>query len=103
MRSNFRPLRCFIGAALVASTSNPMAIALNWRLRSFEEIPTATQTGLSTTVQVIKKALPDQKLFQKLYQKQGRSATSEFRQNLPIRLDAVLPKWNDAAIPHPAD
>ena len=52
---------------------------------------TATQTGLSTTVHLIKK----------LYQT-GRSATQDFREKLPIRFDAVLPKWNYTAIPQHA-
>jgi hypothetical protein len=48
---------------------------------------TATQTGLSTTVHVIKK----------LYQTK-RKATNAFREHLPIRLDPILPRWNYTAI-----
>jgi hypothetical protein len=48
---------------------------------------TATQTGLSTTVHVIKK----------LYQTK-RKATKAFRQQLPIQVDSILPNWNYTAI-----
>ena len=49
---------------------------------------TATQTGLSTTVHVTKKVYET-----------GPEATDEFRENLPLKFDSVLPKWNDTAIP----
>lgn len=48
---------------------------------------TATKTGLSTTVHVIKK----------LYQTQ-RKTTEAFRQDLPIKFDPILPRWNYTAI-----
>ena len=48
---------------------------------------TATQTGLSTTVHVIKQ----------LYQTK-RKATEAFRQALPIRFESILPRWNDTVI-----
>ena len=48
---------------------------------------TATQTGLSTTVHVIKK----------LYQTK-RKATDAFGEHLPIRFDPILPRWNYTAI-----
>lgn len=47
---------------------------------------TATQTGLTTTVHVINKAYET-----------GRKATQEFRENLPLMFDSVLPKWNYTA------
>ena len=49
---------------------------------------TVTQTGLSTTVHVMKKVYET-----------GRKATDEFRENLPLKFDSVLPKWNYTAIP----
>ena len=49
---------------------------------------TATQTGLSTTVHVMKKVYET-----------GPKATDEFRENLPLKFDSVLPKWNYRAIP----
>ncbi len=49
---------------------------------------TATKTGLSTTVHVISKAYET-----------GRKALPEFRENLPLKFDSVLPKWNYTAIP----
>lgn len=49
---------------------------------------TATQTGLSTTVHVMKKVYET-----------GRKATQEFRENLPLIFDSVLPKWNYTARP----
>ena len=49
---------------------------------------TATQTGLSTTVHVMKKVYET-----------GPKATDEFRENLPLKFDSVLPKWNYTAIP----
>ena len=47
-----------------------------------------TQTGLSTTVHVMKKVYET-----------GPKARDEFRENLPLKFDSVLPKWNDTAIP----
>ena len=47
---------------------------------------TATQTGLSTTVRVMRKAYET-----------GRHATQEFRQNMKFKLDKVLPRWNYTA------
>jgi hypothetical protein len=58
------------------------ALKLGWK--------TATRTGLSTTVQVMKKVYET-----------GRKATDEFRENLPLKFDSVLPKWNYTAIPQP--
>jgi len=49
---------------------------------------TATQTGLSTTVHVMKKVYET-----------GRKATDEFREKLPLRFDSVLPRWNYTAVP----
>ena len=48
---------------------------------------TATKTGLSTTVHVIKK----------LYSTK-RKATEAFREDLPIEFDSILPRWNYTAI-----
>ena len=48
---------------------------------------TATKTGLSTTVHVIKK----------LYQTK-RKAADAFREDLPIQFDSILPRWNYTAI-----
>ena len=48
---------------------------------------TATKTGLSTTVHVIKK----------LYQTK-RKATDAFREDLPIQFESILPRWNYTAI-----
>jgi len=47
---------------------------------------TATRTGLSTTVRVMRKAYET-----------GRHATEEFRQNMKFKLDQVLPRWNYTA------
>jgi hypothetical protein len=49
---------------------------------------TATSTGLTATVHVIKR----------LYEK-GRKATDEIKKNLKIIFDACLPKWNYKAVP----
>jgi hypothetical protein len=51
---------------------------------------TATKTGLSTTVHVIKK----------IYET-GRAVSEDFRNNLPIKYNAILPQWNYTAIPQP--
>jgi heterodisulfide reductase subunit C len=49
---------------------------------------TATKTGLTTTVQVMKKVYET-----------GRKATQDFRDTISFRWDKVLPKWNYTAIP----
>ena len=49
---------------------------------------TATATGLTTTVHVIKKAYET-----------GRKATQAFRDNMKFKWDDVLPKWNYTALP----
>lgn len=49
---------------------------------------TATKTGLTTTVHVIKRAYET-----------GRKVTEEFKQNMTIVFDSFLPKWNYKAIP----
>jgi hypothetical protein len=49
---------------------------------------TATRTGLTTTVHVMKK----------IYET-GRKATREFLDNMPISFDEVLPRWNYTARP----
>jgi hypothetical protein len=49
---------------------------------------TCTKTGLSTTVHVIKRA----------YEK-GRKVTEEFKTNMKLVFDAVLPRWNYKAVP----
>jgi len=48
---------------------------------------TATRSGLSTTVHVIKK----------LYQTK-RTPTEALRQIMPFQFDSILPRWNDTAI-----
>jgi hypothetical protein len=49
---------------------------------------TATKTGLTTTVRVIKKVYET-----------GRKATQDFRDTISFRWDKVLPNWNYTAIP----
>jgi heterodisulfide reductase subunit C len=49
---------------------------------------TATKTGLTTTVRVMKKVYET-----------GRKATQDFRDTISFRWDKVLPKWNYTAIP----
>ena len=49
---------------------------------------TATKTGLTTTVHVIKRA----------YEK-GRKVAEEFKQNMTLVFDSFLPQWNYRAIP----
>ena len=49
---------------------------------------TATATGLTTTLHVIKKAYET-----------GRKATQAFRDNMKFKWDDVLPKWNYTALP----
>ena len=51
---------------------------------------TSTQTGLSVTVRVI----------DKLYEA-GRKVADEFKKNMPVVFDAVLPKWNYCVVPQP--
>ena len=48
----------------------------------------STSTGLTTTVNVIKRAYAT-----------GRNATDEMKQNLKIVYDTLLPKWNYRAVP----
>jgi hypothetical protein len=48
---------------------------------------TATKTGLSTTVHVIKKLCQTK-----------RKAVDAIRQDLPIQFESILPRWNDTAI-----
>jgi hypothetical protein len=50
-----------------------------------------TQTGLRTTVNVIRR----------LYET-GRNATEEMKNNLKIAFDDLLPKWNYRAVPQNA-
>jgi hypothetical protein len=50
---------------------------------------TATKTGLTVTVHVMKK----------LYET-GRKVSRAFKTHLPLLFDAVLPKWNYRALPH---
>lgn len=49
---------------------------------------TATNTGLTTTVHVIKRA----------YEK-GRKVTEDFKNNMKLVFDACLPRWNYTAVP----
>ncbi len=48
----------------------------------------STKTGLRTTVNVVRR----------IYET-GRKATAEFRENMPIIFDDILPKWNYRAVP----
>ena len=52
---------------------------------------TATKTGLTTTVRVMKKAYET-----------GRKPTEAFRGTMELIFDDVLPKWNYTAAPQPA-
>ncbi len=49
---------------------------------------TSTTKGLSVNVSIVNKA----------YNK-GRKATPEFRADMPILFDAILPRWNYRAVP----
>ncbi len=49
---------------------------------------TRTQTGLAVTVRVI----------EKIYET-GRKAAEEFKRNMPILFDGLLPKWNYRVVP----
>ena len=49
---------------------------------------TATATGLTATVHVIKRAYET-----------GRKVADEFKQNMTIQFDSFLPKWNYRAVP----
>ncbi len=49
---------------------------------------TTTSTGLRTTVNVIRRCYET-----------GRSATDEMKQQLRIKYDELLPKWNYIAAP----
>ncbi len=49
---------------------------------------TATRTGLTTTVHVIKRA----------YEK-GRKVADDFKQNMQLAFDSFLPRWNYKAVP----
>lgn len=49
---------------------------------------TSTQTGLAVTVRVI----------EKIYET-GRKAAEEFKRNMPILFDDLLPKWNYRVVP----
>ena len=49
---------------------------------------TSTQTGLAVTVRVI----------EKIYET-GRKAAEEFKRNMPILFDELLPKWNYRVVP----
>lgn len=49
---------------------------------------TATRTGLTTTVHVIKRA----------YEK-GRKVAEDFKQTMPLIFDSFLPRWNYKAVP----
>lgn len=48
----------------------------------------ATSTGLTTTVNVIRRAYET-----------GRNATEEMKQDLKILFDDILPNWNYRAVP----
>ncbi len=48
----------------------------------------ATSTGLQTTVNVIRRCYET-----------GRNATDEMKQQLQIKYDELLPKWNYTAVP----
>ena len=48
----------------------------------------ATSTGLKTTVNVIRSEYET-----------GREAAQEFKDNMPILFDELLPKWNYRATP----
>jgi len=48
----------------------------------------ATSTGLTTTVNVIRRAYET-----------GRNATETMKQNLKIHFDGLLPDWNYRAVP----
>lgn len=52
----------------------------------------ATSSGLRTTVNVIRR----------IYET-GRKATEEFKANMPIIFDDILPKWNYLAVPDSPD
>lgn len=49
----------------------------------------ATSTGLKTTVNVIRRC-----------HETGRNATDEMKQQLRIKYDELLPKWNYTAVPN---
>ena len=47
-----------------------------------------TKTGLKTTVNVLRRGYET-----------GRHVSDEFKENMPIRFDDLLPKWNYRAVP----
>ena len=55
------------------------------------ELMAKTSTGKGLTVFV--------NIIDRVYKK-GRQVTDEFKQNLPIIFDDILPKWNYRAIPN---
>ena len=52
----------------------------------------ATTTGLRTTVNVIRRVYEI-----------GRQVADEFKANIPLLFDDLLPKWNYVAIPQQGD
>ena len=48
----------------------------------------STSTGLKTTVNIIRRAYET-----------GRKAAADFKANMTIVFDALLPKWNYRAVP----
>ena len=51
---------------------------------------TETTKGLNVVVRIIDKVCET-----------GRKYATEFKNNMSIRFDDLLPKWNDTAIPQP--